>query len=260
MPLDWDALQTNLSPVKDYDDLCHRLRSSYAFPFVTASFDFTLPQLVDYTHAILGGDSRQRYTGYLASLESALSQLGQAGVSGIIDLLSRVDSRQKLEQFVDNTRVHPSKVVPVLKFLLYWLVPGEKYLSGLVRDDPIASQTIKALSTLGIRTNLQLLQHGLTPSARQVLANDSGLPMAAITDLVNRADFSRLPWASKATISNIIGAGYASLQQLANAEPEQLYADFFRYGQSIGKNLKLGNEIENSYRIARIVPVILQND
>jgi hypothetical protein len=81
-----------------------------------------------------------------------------------------------------------------------------------------------------------------------------------IAELVNRADFSRMPWSSKATISNIIGAGYGTLSRLANADPDQLYADFFRYGKAIGKNLKLGNEIENSYRIAKIVPVLLQDD
>jgi hypothetical protein len=69
-----------------------------------------------------------------------------------------------------------------------------------------------------------------------------------------------MPWASKATISNLIGAGYGSLAQLAAADPERLYADFFGYGEAIGKNLKLGNEIENSYRIAQIVPVLLRAD
>ena len=90
------------------------------------------------------------------------------------------------------------------------------------------------------------------------MAESSGLPETVITELVNRADLSRMPWASKATISNIIGAGYGSLAQLANADPEKLYADFFSYGESIGKNLKLGNEIENSYRIARIVPALVK--
>jgi hypothetical protein len=56
-----------------------------------------------------------------------------------------------------------------------------------------------------------------------------------------------------------VGAGYDSIAQLAGANPEQLYADFIRYGKAIGKNLKLGNEIENSYRIAKIVPA-LQKD
>jgi hypothetical protein len=84
------------------------------------------------------------------------------------------------------------------------------------------------------------------------------LPLEHVLSLVNRADLSRLPWASKATISNIIGAGYGSLAKLADAEPEKLYEDFYRYGKSIGKNLKLGNEIESSYRIARLVPRLVE--
>jgi hypothetical protein len=50
------------------------------------------------------------------------------------------------------------------------------------------------------------------------------------------------------------------MSELVNANPEQLYADFFGYGKAIGKNLKLGNEIENSYRIAKIIPVLVKED
>jgi hypothetical protein len=148
----------------------------------------------------------------------------------------------------------------LLKFLVYWFIPAEKYLSGLVRDDPDVTNTIKILAELGLRTNLQLLQQGLTPPRRQSLAEQSGLSVEVVLELVNRADFSRLPWASKATISNLIGAGYGSLAQLADADPDKLYADFFRYGNSIGKNLKLGNEIENSHRIAKIVPRLVEGE
>jgi hypothetical protein len=55
-------------------------------------------------------------------------------------------------------------------------------------------------------------------------------------------------------------AGYTSLIQLATANPEKLVADFFAYGKSIGKNLKLGNEIESSFRIAKIIPKVLIED
>ena len=131
-------------------------------------------------------------------------------------------------------------------------------MSGLIRPDASLTAAIKVLGGLGLRTNLQLLQRGLTPENRVALAESSGLPEDVINKLVNIADLSRLPWSSKATIANIIGAGYPSLCALESADPEQLYADFFAYGASIGKNLKLGNEIENSYRIAKIVPVILK--
>ena len=50
---------------------------------------------------------------------------------------------------------------------------------------------------------------------------------------------------------------FATLAALAEAEPEQAAAQYHRYGASIGKNLKLGNEIENGHRIARLLPQVV---
>jgi hypothetical protein len=260
MAIDWDEIQKELSPIRDYEDCCSRYRISYGYPFITQAFNFSMPQLTDYSQKLLGGDARGRYTDYLSKLTLIFVELHQAGVENVLDFTHYVNTRPKLESFVELSGLNPPDVILVLKYLIYWFFPGEKYLSGLVRADPATSQALKALAGLGVRTNLQLLQQGLTPLGRRSLAEQSGLPAETILDLVNRADLSRLPWASKATISNILGAGYGSLAQLVNAEPEKLYADFFRYGKSIGKNLKLGNEIENSYRIARIVPRLVQEE
>jgi len=258
MPVDWNEINKALSPVKDYEDLCHRLQASLAYPFVRDAYNLTLPELADYTTRLLGGDARRRYTDYLAWLTRSMAALGQCAVLDIQDLVSRTASRHHLEAFTGQGGAAAQEVVGVLKYLLYWVIPMEKYLSGLVQSDPAMSTAIQALGTLGIRTNLQLLQQGIGATGRKALAASSGLPESVVLDLVNRADLSRLPWASKATIANIIGAGYGSLRQLASAHPEQLYADFFRYGKAIGKNLKLGNEIENSYRIAKIVPILVR--
>jgi hypothetical protein len=254
MPVNWAEVQKALVPIKDYEDGCRRLSKSLAYPFVTHAYNLSMPALADYTQKLLGGDARGRYTEYLSKLTGTLSQLHDTGVQDVLDLMKRIDTREKLENFVEQSGMHALDLVMLLWYLVYWFIPAEKYLSGLVCDDPDVTNDIQILAELGVRTNLQLLQQGLTPPKRQSLAEQSGLPVEVVLGLVNRADFSRLPWASKATISNLIGAGYASLAQLADADPHKLYADFFRYGKSIGKNLKLGNEIENSHRIARIIP------
>jgi len=260
MTVNWAEVQKTLLPIKDYEDCCRRLSASLAYPFVTHLYNLTMPALSDYTQKLLGGDTRHRYTEYLSKLTATLSQLPDTGVEHVLGLMERIDTREKLESFVEQSGMHALDIVRLLWYLVYMFIPAEKYLSGLVRDDPDDTNTIHALATLGVRTNLQLLQLGLTPAMRHTLADQSGLPVELILQLVNRADFSRLPWASKATVSNIIGAGYGSLAQLANADPDKLYADFFTYGKSIGKNLKLGNEIENSYRIARIIPRLVEEE
>lgn len=260
MPIDWNAITKALSPIKNYEDLSQRLQTSFQYPFVREAYNFSMPELASYTGQLLGGDSRGRYTSYLTLLKGIFAGLYQAGVLNPQDLIAKVATRDQLEAFAGHRGVDASDIASVLKYLIYWVIPMEKYLSGLVRDDPVTSSAIKALSRIGIRTNLGLLQSGITAVGRRALAKSSLLAEPILLALVNRADFSRLPWASKATISNIIGAGYGSLAQLAGASQEQVTADFLRYGESIVKNLKIGNEIENSYRIAKIIPAILQED
>lgn len=260
MAIDWDKVQQALKPIKDFEDVVKRMQVSFSYKFVRRQFNLSVQELLSYTQKLLGGDSKQRYTEYLASLEKVIASLERAGVRDVLDLKGRTASREKFEQFTDQTNVDAADVARLLNFLIYWFIPPEKYMGGLVRDEPEISAAIQALKEYGIKSNLDILEKASSLAGRKSLAETSGLPLRVITELVNRADFSRLPWASKATISNIIGAGYASLAGLAQANPEKLYEDFFRYGSSIGKNLKLGNEIENSYRIARIVPMIVQNE
>ena len=258
MSINWSEVKKALYPIKDYAELIQRLQKSFSYPFVGETFNFSMPDLTDYTQRLLAGDGRGRYNEYANRLTAILTELHQTGVRDLQDLIARAETRERLESFTTQSGVYAEDIVAVLKFLVYWLIPMEKYLSGLIRDDPLTKQAILKLREVGIRTNLELLQQGITAAGCKALSKSSGLPEDIILELVNRADLSRMPWASKATISNIIGAGYGSLSQLANADPEQLYADFFRYGKSIGKNLKLGNEIENSHRIAKILPILVR--
>jgi len=258
MIVNWVELQKALSPLKDYEDLCKRFRVSFSFPFIRQSFNFTPSEMIDFTHKLLGGDNRSRYTEYESSLVKIFTELQRAGIKDIMEFTERTASREKFQLFTQQSELEPSETITALKYLVYWFVPQEKYLSGLVKSDTSIMDAIKVLNVSGLRTNLELLQAGLTPDGRAALEEKTGLVPEVILDLVNRADFSRMPWSSKATISNIIGAGYGSIAQLADADPDRLYADFFNYGKRIGKNLKLGNEIENSYRIARIVPRLVK--
>jgi hypothetical protein len=258
MATDWQAVNRVLFPIKGYEDACRRCKESFSYPFVRDTFNFTMPELITYTRLGVGSDPRKRYEKYSAILLDTLDQLQHAGISNLLDLIKHLGARAELEQFAAESKVEAEDIAEVLKYLIYWVIPMNKYLSGLVKPGSHTNEALKVLRGVGIRTNLDLLGCAITAADRKALTKESGLPLELITELVNVADFSRMPWASKATISNIMGAGYCSLARLANADPERLYADFFLYGEMIGKNLKLGNEIQNSHRIAKILPLILQ--
>jgi hypothetical protein len=257
MPVDWNEIQSVLKPIKDFEDLSRRGREAFAYPFVRKAYNFSMPGIADYTRLLLGGDPQARYTDYEARLNKTFNQLRLAGVGELISLVSHTDTRGQFEMFVDQSGIAAKELIITLKYLAYWVIPSKKRLSGLVQDGSQENAAIQILREMGIPFNLDILEQGITSQARMTLAETSNLPEATISRLVNRADFSRLPWASKATISNIIGAGYDSLAKLAIADPQKLYEDFFHYAKSIGKNLKFGNEIENSHRIAKILPVVL---
>lgn len=259
MTVDWNEVKQAIIPSPSYEVLYQRLRKSYSYAFIREKINFSLSELILYTRQMLGDDVQHRYDDYSRWLIQTMTELQSTNINNIQVLLARVDDREKLEDFATKSGISGEQIAALLKYLLYWVVPAEKILPQLVQYEALMSGPINVLRELGVRSNLDLLQRGLTTDGRKTLVEQSGLSETVLLELVNRADFSRLPWASKATISNIIGAGYKSLAQLASAEPGKLFEDFFRYGQSIGKNLKLGNEIDNSYRIAKILPPLLQN-
>jgi hypothetical protein len=54
MTVNWDEVQKELFPIKNYEDLCRRWREAFAYPFVRGQFNFTMTGLADYTRLLLG--------------------------------------------------------------------------------------------------------------------------------------------------------------------------------------------------------------
>jgi len=257
MTIDWDVLNKAMFPIQNYQDLSQRWKESFAYSFAREHFNFSMTAMAHYTLKLLGGDTKQRYTEWMDGLISTFRRLDEVGVRDVLDLLERVWDETKFEGFIEQSRMNPKQVIGILTYLVYWFIPTKKSPSELFKSDPVYLEAMRKLRLADVRTNLDLLEQGNTPQKRRELAERSGVPLEVVTDLVHRADFSRLPWTSRATISNYIGSGYKSLAQLAGTPLEQVSADFYRYGASIHKNFKLGSEIDNAHRVAVIVPKIV---
>jgi len=254
-----EDLRAALYPMQSYDDLSRRGREAFAYRFINECFNYTMPEMVNYVGRVLGEDLHGRYDAWCKDLVRTFHRMEEAGVSDVRDLVEQVDTPGLFEAFAISAGMDPENVISGLKFLAYWFIPMKKPIRQLVRPDSSLLGAIEKLRLAGMRCNLDLLENGRSAQARRDLAARAGVGEPETHELVNRADFSRMPWASAATISNILGAGYGSIASLAGADLEQVSANFFRYGQSIGKNLKFGNEIESSHRIAQIVPRVLND-
>ena len=169
MSVDWNEMQQELFPSKDYAALSKRWRDAFGYTFVRQAYMFSMSEIADYTRRLLGGDPRQRYEAYSQQLVGTIDQIKRAGVSDIIELVGRVDTSQQFEDFIDQVNIEPKEIMALLKYLVYWVIPTRKYLSGLVIKGSTVAPAVKTLGNLGIRTNLELLQKGLTPAEREVL-------------------------------------------------------------------------------------------
>ena len=100
MVTDWNEVQKALFPIKDYDDLRRRWQESLGYAVVRAAYNFTMPDLVEYTHRCLGGDTRSRYTAYEALLVRILATLDWSGVKNILDLAERISTPELVPVFL----------------------------------------------------------------------------------------------------------------------------------------------------------------
>jgi hypothetical protein len=259
MVIDPIQLKKDLYPIPSYSDLIKRLKVSLSYSFVRKAYPHTMQEAQDYARRLLGDDPRKRYNAWLVSLRKTFNKLGTAGVKDYQDLVNRLGSEAELEAFAQKQDIPIGDIAGVLKFLLYWVLPGKKSLNQLViptDTQKIANNAI--LREHGIRSNLDLLEKGSSLAGRKNLAAQTGLPLEFISEMTHRADYSRMPWFHGKTINHFMGAGYPTLELLAKADLGKLTADMLKYGQSIGKNLKFGVEADSGGIIARVLPKVVE--
>jgi hypothetical protein len=259
MTIDPVKLKKDLYPIPSYSDLTKRLKYTLSYSFVRKAYHHDMQEAQVYARQLLGDDPKQRYGGWLENLQKTFNKMGTAGVKDYQDLITRLGSEEELEAFAQKLDIPIGDIIGVLKLLLYWVLPGKINLNQLV--DPQETQKLANLAILkehGIRSNLDILEKGSSLAGRTNLAAQSGLPLEFITEMTNRADFTRMPYFHGKTINNFFGAGYSTLELLANADLAKLSADMLRYGQSIGKNLKFGMEVDSGGIIARVLPKVVE--
>ncbi len=258
MTVDWEKLKIHLRPIPNYEDLARRLRDSLAYPLVSENYNFSMSQAAEYTRALLGGDTRQRYQEHTRQIITALRRLKSAGVKDIIHLVGETSRRELLQDFTVQYQMAAEDVVDVLRYLIYWVLPEKRYLSELAKGRPDELERVLCLRENGIRFTLDLLEKGRTPREREALAAQTGLPEETISMLTHQSDMMRMPYTRAASAQSYYHAGYRSLESLAKADISELDSAMMTYGASIGKNLHHGMDFDNCIRIARIVPQIVE--
>ena len=104
MPVDWNEMQKEMYPIKDYGAMRQRWRDAFAYSFVCNTYNFTILKITDYTQRLLGKDTHNRYTDYTQRLVETFNRIHQVSVRDIMDLVSQVDTCEQFEAFMSHQK------------------------------------------------------------------------------------------------------------------------------------------------------------
>jgi len=124
----------------------------------------------------------------------------------------------------------------------------------------VKPEHITRLEAIGIGNIDQMLAAGKTSAARHSLADETGIPLNAILELVKLADISRLGAIKSVRARLYYDAGLDTPEKFAGWDPKELQAmlvEFVRRTEFDGIAL-LPKEVQNAVAAARSLPKMVE--
>jgi len=257
--VDWAEVERLAKPSPNYEDIPTRLNQILAYPFVREFYNHNMKDAQAYATALIGGDPKQRYGEWLAVLLQTLQRLDELHIENYVDFVAWVETREKFEGFFKRAKLTLNEIIGLLKYLLYWVLPSRVYLREVIdKEDAVALSHITTLRENGIRYTLDILEKGRTKQNRKEIAENTKVPEDFIYDIVNRADFTRLPYIRGSSIRHYFNIGYNTLDKLSKVDFPTLRNGMTTYSKSIGKDLSRVIELDSGIAIAKILPKLVE--
>ncbi|MGY5875427.1 MAG: DUF4332 domain-containing protein [Candidatus Thorarchaeota archaeon] len=231
MEIDWSKVKA--WTLWHYDDLISKLHKTLTFDFVLEHYDLDMKRAQTYTAALLNfGDEKNK--DYLERITTILRSLEECGINSYTALLSSVKTKEQCEQFVTKNKLPFREFIRFLNHLLRWVLPFPAPLMEFIsKDNETEVSYIKKLRSIGIKNNLDLLEHTRTKLSRNKVIADLVIPEPFLTTLIAKADLSRLPYIRGKTVVIFFNAGYHNLEKIGAATLTEFIQDLKDYLQSI---------------------------
>ena len=261
MGIDWKEVERLVKPAPNYRTLVKRNLEILSYDFVRKHYNHSMKQAENYSKRLLGNYPKPKGDEYIGKVNKIFSQLDRFGVKNYLEFIHHVETKEKFEKFHNEAELNIRDIIRTIKYLFFWVLPSKKYLRELIdADNQKHLEYVTTLRENGIRVTLDILEKGRTKKGRQRIALETGVPEDFVYDLVNRADFTRLPYVSGKTVRRYFGAGIKSLAKLAKAELNQLTKDMAEYMDSIGMKLSRSViELDSGIALAKVLPKIVEN-
>jgi len=256
MEIDWNVVKK--MTLWSYEDLMKKILKVLSYNFIQEHYNHSMKEAENYATRLLRYDPK--YTEYISRLTDIFKNLDSLRVENYTELVRRVENREQCEDFLRKTKLPFKDFISVLNYVFRWVLPFSLYLRQLIDTSNEAhKEYIEELRNLGIRFNLDILEHGRTREGRERISEETGIPEAFILNLVIRADITRLPYMSRKTVNHLCDGGYDSVEKLAKADIGKLKEDMKSYFDKMGMRLSRSFiDLEGLIEWAKTVPKIVE--
>ncbi len=255
MGVDWSEVKK--TTLWTYEELMEKLTNALSYDFVSQYYDRKISKVRQFLQALLDRKDNKHAT-YLNSVLATLRDIEVFGVGTISGLLEFIPTREQLEHFIHTSIIEFHDMVRLLNCLLRWILPFSRPIAEFIRKgERIESEYLSILRKQGVRFNLDMLEQYRQKCSRDELGEE--VPSLYVIELLHRTDISRIPYVSGKTVHTLCGAGYDTLDKIADANQEQIEESVSDYLRSIGVTYSRSFlDIEGAINQAKAIPRILE--
>jgi len=237
MDLDWERVKR--VTLWDYEQLVKKLLKTLAYGFVFEHYNHTMDEAGRYANKVQDGYLQGRNEPSIVDpMLTNFKKLEDLQVKSYLDLTRQVESREKCESFLERTGFGFDELIETLNYLFRWVLP---FMTPVREFIDLNNETdrlyFEILKEKKLGSNLDILEQGRTREGRARLSQASGIPEHFITELVHKADISRLAYVRGKTVLHLCGGGYNTLDKIASADVGEMEKAMGAYYQRLGKSL-----------------------
>lgn len=233
---------------------------SLRYPLVRQFYPLAFADAAGFAARLLRADPLHRQDAYAIYLGEVFAQLESCGhLLDVPHLVSECSTRESVLALCDRAGLDPNLVGGALYFIAYGLYPRNFYLRDLIeKGDALAGAHCVTLRKLGISNTLDLLERARTRDGRARLSDECGIPLEGLTELVHRADLTRMGTTGGNMVRNYMNSGVRTFRQMVEISLDELTERMTFYLASLGKVPKYGIDIPAAHAQARVYPLIVE--
>ena len=158
-------------------------------------------------------------------------KLEEASPQDLRDFASWGEQRFKVSMTVAGVRIYYEYKANWQMFNVAREIVGALYVGDykLNKFRGVKEEHIEKLAAKGIKTASQMLKLGKTKKDREKLAQETGIPVEGIVELVKLSDLARLPGLKAIRARLYYDAGFDTPEKIATFDPEEIRVTITEY-------------------------------